>query len=181
MATEWLTRFQELFSGSSLPKPRADSADSASRSTPEGGNPINPRDGRPISTIGTIGTQDQAAPSSDPQANAKVVPNWCDLFEERAAIYEYDGGYTRAEAEVLAWGELQNRWHFEHGARVARDLCAGCRLPIGSADVLDLIDGNRVHLRGDRDCLVQHGERWRAAATRTLLALGLRPRKAGNC
>jgi hypothetical protein len=101
--------------------------------------------------------------------------DWRYFYEERAAIREYDGHYTRAEAEVLAWGQLQDRWHFEHGVRVPRDLCAGCRQSIGSADALDLIDGNRVHLRGDRDCLVQHGERWRAAATRALLALGLRP------
>jgi hypothetical protein len=142
--------------------------DSADRSTLEGDYLIYTSNRRPIGTIDTIGTQDQAEPSRGPEAN------WCDLFEERAAIYEYDGRYTRAEAEVLAWGELQNRWHFEHGARAARDLCAGCRLPIGSAEVLDLIDGNRVHLRGDRDCLIQHGRRWRAAATRALLSLGLR-------
>jgi hypothetical protein len=106
---------------------------------------------------------------------ADCPKDWRYLYEERAAIHEYHGHYTRAEAEFLAWGELQNRWHFEHGARITGDLCAGCRQPIGSADVLDLIDGNRVHLRGDRDCLIRHGERWRVAATRALLALGLRP------
>ena len=175
MATDWLTRFQELFSDSSLQKHCADSADSAGRSTLEGVNVTHPHYGRPIDTIGTIGTKDKREPSRDPEANAELAPNWRDLFEERSAICEYDGGHTRAEAEVLAWGELQNRWHFEHGARVARDLCAGCRQPIGSADVLDLIDGNRIHLRSDHACLIRHGERWRAAATRALLALGLRP------
>jgi len=101
--------------------------------------------------------------------------DWLDLYEERAAIRQYDGRYTRAEAEVLAWGEIENRWHLKHGERVPRDLCAGCRRPIGSADALDLIDGTRVHIAASQDCLIRHGKRWRANATRALRALGLRP------
>jgi hypothetical protein len=66
-----------------------------------------------------------------------------------------------------------------HGERVPQDLCAGCRRPIASSKALDLIDGNRVHFAGD-DCLVRHGERWRAAATRALIALGLWPGGAGG-
>jgi hypothetical protein len=60
------------------------------------------------------------------------------------------------------------------GERVSRELCAGCRRPIGNAEALDMIDGNRVHL-AILDCLIRHGERWRAAATRALIAIGLRP------
>jgi hypothetical protein len=101
--------------------------------------------------------------------------DWCYLYEERAAIREYDGHYTRAEAERLAWGEMQSRWHIERGERVPRDLCAGCRRSIGSAKVLELIDGCRVHLTDDNACLVRHGGRWRAAATRALIALGVKP------
>jgi hypothetical protein len=101
--------------------------------------------------------------------------DWRDLYEERAAIRQYDGRYSRAEAEVLTWGEMQNRWHAEHGEPVSRDFCAGCRRPIGAASALDLIDGNRVHLDSNTDCLIRHGERWRAAATRALMGLGLRP------
>jgi hypothetical protein len=100
---------------------------------------------------------------------------WSDLYEERSAIREFDGGYSRAEAESHAWGELQNRRHLEHGERVPPDICAGCRRPIGSAAALDLIDGGRVHHQGNNCCLNRHGERWRAAATRALIALGLRP------
>jgi hypothetical protein len=125
---------------------------------------------------------------------------WCDLYEKRAAIRQYDGHYSRAEAEALAWGEMQNRWHAEHGERVSRDFCAGCRRPIGTAAALDLIDGSRVHLDvrvpverdhgfrwkmitqspehaldGGNDCLIRHGKRWRAAATRALTAFGLCP------
>lgn len=32
-----------------------------------------------------------------------------DLFEERAAIYEFEAGFNRRQAEVLAWQEIQQR------------------------------------------------------------------------
>jgi hypothetical protein len=100
---------------------------------------------------------------------------WRDEFEERAAIREYDGHYTRAEAERLAWGELENRWHREHGERLSADICAGCRRPIGNAEALDQIDGNRVHADRDHSCLIAFGKRWRGAARRALLNMGLNP------
>jgi len=31
-------------------------------------------------------------------------------FDERAAIAEYDGGLSRADAERLAWAELDRQW-----------------------------------------------------------------------
>lgn len=34
-----------------------------------------------------------------------------DLYEERAAIREYDGGYTREEAEKLALQDIENMRH----------------------------------------------------------------------
>jgi hypothetical protein len=89
------------------------------------------------------------------------------MFEERAASRERCG-YSRAEANRLARDELENLWHLQHGERVPRDLCAGCRKPIGDAASLDLIDGNRVHLTDRNGCLVQHGNRWRANAARAL-------------
>jgi hypothetical protein len=101
-------------------------------------------------------------------------PDWHDLYEERTAHREFDGGYTRPEAEKLAWSEIQNRWHAEHGERIPRDICAGCRRPIGSDEVLDLIDGTRVHIT-DKDCLIRYGTHWRLAAARALMVLGLKP------
>ena len=41
--------------------------------------------------------------------------------------------------------------------------------------MLDLIDGNCVHDRAGNGCLIHHGERWRAAATRALVGMGLQP------
>jgi hypothetical protein len=95
------------------------------------------------------------------------------LLEDRRAAHWELGGRSRAEAEKIAWAEVQNRWHMEHGERVSRDICAGCRRPIESAMALDLIDGSRVHLNDGNVCMIRHGKRWRAAATRALMALGL--------
>jgi hypothetical protein len=122
-------------------------------------------------SIATTQTED-----TDRNPEFHVIPaDWRDLYEERSAIHQYDGHYSGAEAEPLAWGEMQNRWHAEHGERVSRDFCAGCRRPIGTAAALDMIDGSRVHLDGGNACLIRHGKRWRAAATRALMALGLCP------
>jgi hypothetical protein len=100
---------------------------------------------------------------------------WRELYEERAKHRESNGGHPRAEAERLAWREVQWRWHRACGERVSRDLCAGCRRPIGEAEALDLIDGNRVHIADESDCLIRHGDRWRRAAARALVAVGLQP------
>src|SRR5262245_61342091 len=42
-----------------------------------------------------------------------------ELFEERAAIAQYDGGLTRAEAERLAWAEVRTRCASSYDARAA--------------------------------------------------------------
>jgi hypothetical protein len=146
----------------------------SSRAPPSTQNYKKPRPN--LSTPPDVGQVERLVPDFNSISDASVlanVSNLADLYEERVAIREFDGHYSRAEAESLAWGEVLNRWHMRHGERVPRDLCAGCRRPIGSAKALDMIDGNRVHL-GDPDCLVRHGERWRADAMRALLALGLR-------
>ena len=56
-------------------------------------------------------------------------------------------------------------WHIEHGERVPRERCAGCRNTIAAREaVLELADGNRTHLADDYACLIAWGERWRRAA-----------------
>src|SRR3954470_11090859 len=67
------------------------------------------------------------------------------------------------QARHLAWGALQNEWHWKHGSRTPSWQCAGCRFPLSGAAALDLPDGSRVHL--DRiECLIRFGRLWRSAA-----------------
>jgi hypothetical protein len=164
-------------------------------------DPIEPPQARTLGGLGALGgvvgeTENPPAPADTAPAfwgeaeeeRAAIVEHdgsqapiavdagwWRSEFAERAAHREYDGGHPRAEAELLAWSELQNRWNLAHGERVSRGLCAGCRRPIGTEAMIDLIDSNRAHDRAGHECLIRHGERWRAAATRALIAMGLRP------
>jgi len=41
--------------------------------------------------------------------------DWLDYFEERAAIAEYDGGLSRAEAESMAFDCCINEWLNQNG------------------------------------------------------------------
>jgi hypothetical protein len=93
----------------------------------------------------------------------------------REALSHWRALHPEGEAAALAWGELQNRWHRLFGARVPEWQCAGCGEPIGGFDALPLSDGTRVHLDTAHglDCLAAYGERWCAAATRALAAMGL--------
>jgi hypothetical protein len=90
------------------------------------------------------------------------------------ALTHWRALHPEHEAAWLAWGELQVRWYKLHGGRIAPDLCCGCRRPLGDRETLALGDGSRVHL-DDFNCLLQHGKRWRRAATRALVELGLQP------
>lgn len=100
---------------------------------------------------------------------------WRDQYEERTRHRELGGRRSRAEAEALAWSELQWRWHKQHGERVRPGICGGCWKPIRFGENIPLIDGTYVH-GGDRhDCLIAYGRRWRWAATNALAAMGLMP------
>jgi hypothetical protein len=48
---------------------------------------------------------------------------WQDLFEERAAHREFDGGYPRCEAERLAWEECLVEWRRQHAGQ-GHPICA---------------------------------------------------------
>jgi hypothetical protein len=90
------------------------------------------------------------------------------------ALSHWSALHHAQEAAQLAWGELQCRWHRLHAEPAPKWQCAGCGEPIGSLSVLDLHDGNQVHL-DKLDCLIRYGARWRSAATLELIAIGLRP------
>ena len=67
-------------------------------------------------------------------------------------------------AKRLAWGDLENEWHYQHGRRWPTWQCAGWNAPIGGSRAPNLPDGNRVHFE-PIDCLIRFGERWRGDAS----------------
>jgi hypothetical protein len=110
-----------------------------------------------------------------PPTASRLDPTiWSDLYEERAAHRQFDGGYPRIEAELLAWRDIEWRWHLAHRERASAEVCAGCGQLILPDETLDLIDGARVHMKGYR-CRIAYEQRWRSAATNALIALGLQP------
>src|SRR5438105_3635407 len=100
---------------------------------------------------------------------------YTDLYEERAAIREFDGGYAKAQAERLAWGEVAGIWHRQHGERVPGHTCAGCGKPLNGDAVLLLPHGERAHsAAGDEfKCIIAYGRRWKAAAAVALERIGI--------
>jgi len=66
------------------------------------------------------------------------------LYEERAAHRQFDGDCPRVEAELLAWREIEWRWHFAHRDRSRRGLCRDGGQLIERPRLSDLIDGARV-------------------------------------
>jgi hypothetical protein len=97
--------------------------------------------------------------------------------QHREVLAHWARLHNASEAAQLAWGEMQARWHRLHGERVPEWRCAGCGESIRGRQALPLGDGSRVHLDGAHglDCTIAYGERWRGAATRALIAMGLQP------
>jgi hypothetical protein len=102
---------------------------------------------------------------------------WKDFFAERAAHREFDGGYSRADAERLAFGEMILEWHRRYGARPDPHRCAGCGDDMLSEGGLALSDGARVHFDAVRGvgCIITYGQKWRGAAVAALRELGFDP------
>jgi hypothetical protein len=98
---------------------------------------------------------------------------WRERFTAKAVQW-FVGGRDWDAAKRLAWGDLENDWHGQHGKRCPSWQCAGCDAPIGGSLVLNLPDGNRVHL-DPIGCLIRFGKRWRGDASEALVALGLEP------
>jgi hypothetical protein len=120
---------------------------------------------------------DRATHASSECPAAAEAGRWRDFFAERAAHREFDGGYSRAEAERLAFGEMILEWHHRYGARPDPHRCAGCGDDMPSEGGLALSDGARVHFDAVRGvgCIITYGQKWRGAAVAALRELGFDP------
>jgi hypothetical protein len=98
---------------------------------------------------------------------------WRERFTAKSVQW-FVGGRDWNAAKRLAWGDLENEWHHQHGKRWPSWQCAGCDALIGGSEALNLPDGNRAHFE-PIDCLIRFGKRWRGAACEALVAFGLEP------
>lgn len=67
---------------------------------------------------------------------AAADPAWW-LARHHEALNRYRILHPVDEAAGLAWGEVEHRWHMTRGQRMPRDLCAGCRQPIGTGAIAE--------------------------------------------
>jgi len=68
-------------------------------------------------------------------------------------------GFRWSPREAHEAPKAEMRWHLDHGERVPRDICAGCRRSITPGKkALDLADDNRVHLADGYECLIPRRE-----------------------
>jgi hypothetical protein len=120
---------------------------------------------------------ERARPASRKCRAAVGAEYWRDLFDERAAHHEFDGGYSRADAERLAFGEMILEWHRLLGVPPEPNHCAGCGGELPGEGGFYLCDGAYVHFDGVRgvDCIVKYGKKWRGAAVAALRMLGFDP------
>lgn len=109
-----------------------------------------------------------------PRQDDNLSVEWGERYTALTLQWAAAGKRSWGMARRLAWGELQNQWHAQHGRRYPTWRCAGCDAPIGSMTALALPDGNRVHFEPIA-CLIAFGKRWRGDATAALVALGLDP------
>ena len=105
--------------------------------------------------------------------DGKEARRWRDRLATQIVEW-FRGDRDWEAAKRLAWGDLENEWHYQHGKGWPTWQCAGCDAPIGGSQALNLPDGNRVHFE-PIDCLIRFGKRWRGDASEALVALGLEP------
>jgi hypothetical protein len=98
------------------------------------------------------------------------------IYEERVGIRLFDAGYSRREAERLAYGEIIEQWCERHPLHLDQGSCAGCGEPLATG-ALELPDGARVHWEQDQDfrCLIAYGLRRKRHAVEALALRGLQP------
>jgi hypothetical protein len=127
------------------------------------------------STVMAALRTDQRLPRAESELRARWdAAIWRTFYEDRAAGHQRDGGHSKAFANQLAWSEAESAWHMACGERTPRSECAGCGEPISGRRSLELPDGARVHF-DEFECLIRYGDRWRDAATKALVAMGLTP------
>jgi hypothetical protein len=97
-------------------------------------------------------------------------------YEERVGIRVYDAGYTRREAERLAYGEIIEQWCQRHPFQLHPGSCAGCDELLATG-ALELPDGAFVHWERDQEfrCLIAYGFRRKRRAVEALALRGLHP------
>ena len=98
------------------------------------------------------------------------------LFEERAAIAEFDGGLSRDEAEAQARDDVVAEWRHRHPPEPTNPgTCAHCDLAIGEPGEggVPFLAGDHGHVWLHHPCWQSWTTRRREEAEKALAALGI--------
>ncbi len=111
-----------------------------------------------------------------PPGDRWTAEDWRALFDERAGIAEFDGGQTRADAEVLAFERCIVEWLNRHLEHSDPDRCAWCEKPDRDTHtVVPFGTENHGHTWVHPECWNDWHERRVRQATEALIEFGLRP------
>lgn len=124
----------------------------------------------PAETIAATPLGQIAAKSKLPPANLDAE-DWRSFFEERAAIFEYDGGLSREKAERLAYEASVAGVTNAMPADYPQDRCAACASPVSPQGGLVLADKAVVC---DGAYHTQHRQQQRKRAERQLAGWGIK-------
>ncbi len=98
--------------------------------------------------------------------------DWQALFDERAAIMEFDGGSSRAEAEARAFETVVAEWLRQHPVRRSSRGCLGCGGTTISDEYLE-VGGNQVGAWLHSRCWPEWRARREAEAVDALAKVGV--------
>ena len=88
-----------------------------------------------VATIASVAVA--AAEEEFSRSERAEAERWRDAFEEKAAIREYEGGLSRAEAEAAALLDMATRWRGENPLPASdRAACCHCGKPNPCTPVL---------------------------------------------
>jgi hypothetical protein len=115
--------------------------------------------------------------SAEQATNSRwATKDWLELYDERAAIAEFDGGLSRERAEKLAFEHCVAEWLMRHPVQSSPGLCLGCGRGVEqSGIVLPFGTEANGHAWLHPDCWpAWHAER-KAEAITDLAAMGIAP------
>lgn len=123
-------------------------------------------------SVSSVGSPPGACENSQPRTTDADGKRYCHFYEERAAVREYDGGASRADAEAGAFADCVARWRALNPLSASGD-CACVHCGKARPDTPVLARGGHAWLH--RACWAAMNAARDAAARAAVLAMLRQP------